>query len=94
MPSKQELSEFENEVLNAFDLGQSPMASIYILCARMGSPQQSSQNKLYVKVYRTLEKLIQKEKVWVLRGTRDPSVYLAKYRVKGFDREGVCEIPF
>jgi Fe2+ or Zn2+ uptake regulation protein len=88
------LTDFERKVLEAFGHAEMPMASIYMLCRRMNEPQSRSNSKFYVKTYRTLEKLVDKNLVWVMRGTRDPSVYMAKYRAKGHNAIGVSEIPF
>ncbi len=87
-------TEFQNRVLDAFDKGSCPMTTVYGLCARMGEHQQHSKQKFYVRVYRALDKLVDSGQVWVMRGTRDPSVYLAKKSVKGFDKLGISEMPF
>jgi len=71
-----------------------PMVTIYAICARLGERQERSTNKFYVKVYRNVEKLVEQDKVWVMRGTRDPSVYLCKSMVKGYTIEGEWELPF
>lgn len=94
MINKKPITEFEHQVLDAFDRGSMPMCTVYMICARMGQRQQSSQARFYVKVYRACERLVEKEQIWVLRGTRDPSVYLAKKSVKGFDSYGVQDVPF
>lgn len=88
------ITEFEYQVLDAFDRATMPMATVYMLCARLGNRQSGSKSKFYVKVYRALEKLVDKDVVWVMRGTRDPSVYMAKRTAKGFDSKGIQDIPF
>jgi len=90
------VTEFQQQIINAIELNQScnPMHSIYTICKAMGEPQQSSQQKFYVKVYRNMEKLVDMKKACVMRGTRDPSVYLLYSMVKGNDKFGDQEIPF
>jgi len=94
MPSKQDVREFEHYVLDAFDHAQMPMASVYMLCFRMGERNLRSNSKFYVKVYRALERMVADNRVWVMRGTRDPSVYMPRRLAKGFDKDGVQDIPF
>lgn len=88
------LSEFEVNVLTKLENYDHPMTTIYGLCKRLGVPQHTSTQKFYVKVYRTCEKLVDKKLVWVMRGIRDPSVYLAKCTVKGHTQFGEWELPF
>jgi len=71
-----------------------PMASVYMLCLRMGERNVRSNSKFYVKVYRALERMVADHRMWVMRGTRDPSVYMPKRLAKGFDSQGMGEIPF
>jgi hypothetical protein len=94
MPKRQEIINFENWVLDAFDRSPMPMASVYMICARMGDRQKRSKSKFYVKVYRALERMVKDDKIWVMRGTRDPSVYMPRRLAKGFDKDGLQEIPF
>jgi len=94
MPSKQDVREFEGYVLDAFDHAQMPMASVYMICFRMGERNVRSNSKFYVKVYRALERMVADHRMWVMRGTRDPSVYMPKRLAKGFDSQGMGEIPF
>ena len=93
-PTRQETREFEDRVMDAFDQGNCPMSSVHNLCHRMGECNVRSNSKFYVKVYRTLERLVEQEKAWVMRGVRDPSVYMLKRSAKGFDSNGVQDIPF
>jgi len=53
-----------------------PMVTVYGVCALLGEGQQSSKQKFYVRVYRALEGLVASGHFDVMRGTRDPSVYL------------------
>lgn len=94
MINSNQITEFEYQVLEAFDRDINPMNSVYSICRRLGNPQQHSKMKFYAKVYRALERLVEKRQVWVMRGVRDSSVYLAKRVVKGFDKNGVQDIPF
>lgn len=94
MPTKQETREFENMVSNAFDNGYCPMASVYMICSRMGENRVTSKSKFYVKVYRAVERMVSNNKMFVIRGIRDPSVYLPRRLAKGFDNNGIADIPF
>jgi hypothetical protein len=53
-----------------------PMCTVYGVCASLGERQQSSKQKFYVRVYRALEGLVASGHFDVMRGIRDPSVYL------------------
>jgi len=95
MPEKK-VSEFQQQILNAIELGSynQPMVTIYKICRLMHQPQERSTNKFYIKVYRAMEGLVEIELAQVMRGTRDPSVYLLYSLVKGYDKYGLREIPF
>ena len=89
-----ELSEFEDRVHIVLASKSIPMGTIYAICRLMNQSQRNSRSKFYVKVYRAAERLVEKGVFAVERGTRDPSVYLAKSQLKGRDKYGAYEIPF
>ena len=94
MNNRDSLTMFQNQCIEAFSSSKYPWNTVYGVCRVMGEPQGSSTNKYYVKVYRTLEKLVDEGHLTVFRGTRDPSVYLAIGRLKGFNDNGEMEFPF
>jgi len=53
-----------------------PMVTVYGVCALLGERQQTSKQKFYVRVYRALEGLVASGHFDVMRGVRDPSIYL------------------
>ncbi len=89
------MSEFDQKILIALSSNiNHPMTTVYGVCARLGERQGRSTNKFYVRVYRSMERLVKMDKAWVMRGTRDPSVYLSKSVVKGYDENGIYDLPF
>jgi hypothetical protein len=86
------MSELQAKIIEVMCDTKRPMTTVYGVCARLGNRQERSKDKYYVKVYRAMEKLVDMGKLQVMRGTRDPSVYLNLEIVKTPDEIG--KIPF
>lgn len=67
---------------------EAPLMSVYHVCRKLGIQASSSTDKRYARVYRAMERLVEKGELFVARGTRDVSVYLAKSNITS-----VREIP-
>lgn len=76
------MNELETKILEVMFRPSFPMMSIYEVCKRLGTPQSSSTNRGYARVYRAMERLVEKGYLQVMRGTRDVSVYLAVSNIK------------
>jgi len=89
------VNDLQRQIIMVMQSYGNPMMTVYKVCHKLGNPQQSSTNKYYVRVYRNMEKLVKSGDIWVMRGIRDPSVYLSKAVVKAHqDKSEIQEIPF
>jgi len=81
-------------ILRVMNDCEHPMTTVYGVCRKLKNPQQSSTNRFYARVYRNMERLVDDNQLWVMRGTRDPSIYLSKHVIKGHKENEMGEIPF
>ncbi len=88
------MNHLQEEILRVMNNCNAPLVTVYSVCDRLHERQQRSNQKFYRRVYRNMEILVDKKYLWVMRGTRDPSVYLSVQVVKGHGKNLLGEIPF
>jgi len=74
------MNDLQTQILEVTSSGY-PLLSVYTVCKKLGNPQHGSRSKFYVRVYRAMEALVEQDKMVVMRGTRDPSVYFNMNRL-------------